>query len=129
MTIYIYYLCIGEPSVEMLCGNRPCHDDTIKRRDIFSPTAKLVVTCSVSTPLATVYWYRNGEDITAHSSGGVLMYETGGDDGILGVYQCFAVTQAGVDYDTLRVLKPGDVQSNTRDKKCLHQVHVLFRFF
>ena len=109
--IYHMYSVIGEPTVEITRCNtglsRPCRDDIIRIDDYFELTISL--TCDISDPLATVYWYKNGEDFSAHSDGSVLRYTGNDPDDLLGVYQCFAETPAGVGYDTIRVIRAGKV--------------------
>lgn len=46
-------------------------------------------------------------DFHEFASGNKLHYTVEDPDDLLGVYQCFAVTPAGVDYATLRVLRAG----------------------
>ena len=108
MTYHCYNIIhVGKPVVEIRCGRtaRSCHDDIIRRRDPFDLT--ITLTCETSNPLATIYWYRNGEELLAASNSTVLRYSGNSSDDLLGVYQCFAATPAGVDYDTLRVLRAG----------------------
>ena len=105
----------GKPVVEIQCGRSPyartCYDDIIRHIDFFQPTVEL--TCHTSNPHATIYWYKNGEELIVHSNSRVLRYTGNTQDDLLGVYQCFATTPAGVDYDTLRVLRAGNTHTHT----------------
>ena len=80
----------------------------------------VVLSYTVSgSPTPTVYWYRNGQDIThLLSNGTTSMTHTVSDENfsrLLGIYQCFAVNSAGVAYNILRVLEYGELIVYTFD--------------
>ena len=75
--------------------------------------SSVILSCTVSgSPTPTVYWYRNGQEIThLLSNGTTSMTYTVSDENfsrLLGIYQCFAVNSAGVAYNILRVLEYGE---------------------
>lgn len=75
----------------------------------------VVLSCTVSgSPAPTVRWYRNGQDITHLLSNG-MTYTVSDENinGLLGIYQCFAVNSAGVAYNILRVLEYGESATQT----------------
>ena len=90
---------IGEPE-------RACGEDAIRPDNYFERT--ITLTCNTSDPLATIHWYKNGQNFTRYSSGNTLRYTGSDSNDLLGVYQCFAETPAGMSYDTVRVLRKGD---------------------
>ena len=85
---------------------QPCGDDAVKPENYFERTITLA--CSTSDPLATIHWYKNGQNITSYSSGNTLRYTDVNSNYDLGVYQCFAETPAGTSYDTVRIIRKGD---------------------
>ena len=108
----IFNCCLtGKPVVEIRGCNRSdvvrlCDDDTLWAESFYERTIQL--TCSTSDPLATIYWYRNGQNITSYSSANTLTYTGDNPDDLLGVYQCFAETAVGTGYDTVRVIRDGE---------------------
>ena len=93
-----------KPVVRIECVEQPCQEDAIRAYSIFA----VRLTCQTSTPAATVHWYRNGVDIQEFANGNNLVYRGSHPDDMIGVYQCFAVTPAGMDYATLRVMRAGE---------------------
>ena len=87
----------------LLEPEQPCGDDAVRPDSYYERTIKL--TCTTSDPLATIHWYKNGQNI---SSGNTLSYTGESSDDLLGVYQCFAETPAGISYNTVRVIRTGD---------------------
>ena len=86
------------------CDEQKCQEDAIRAYSIFP----IRLTCQTSTPAATVHWYRNGVEF---ASGAKLVYRGPHPDDMIGVYQCFAVTPAGMDYATLRVMRTGEKET------------------
>ena len=70
-----------------------------------------VESCRVTGPDQTLYWYKDGRDITEHysSSTGQLRYSV--EDDLYGVYQCFVESSAGSDFVNFRVLQRGELVS------------------
>ncbi len=62
--------------------------------------------CSNTGPNQTIYWYKDGRDITEYYdvNTGVLSYDVTIDPNLYGVYQCFLENEAGSDYVNFRAL-------------------------
>ena len=104
-----------KPVVELsgcreLYPEQPCGYDAIRPKIYFERS--ITLTCSTSDPLASIHWYKNGQNFTMYSRDNTLRYRGGTSDDLLGIYQCFAVTPAGTSYDTVRVLRKGDSLSH-----------------
>ena len=66
---------------------------------------KVELMCTTSDPYHTLYWYKDGVDVTAQyydSEDGSLYNEEQGN--LYGVYQCFVENSAGSDNINIRVL-------------------------
>ncbi len=62
--------------------------------------------CRVTGPNQTLYWYKDGVDITQYYNinTGILNYNLTIDFNLHGVYQCFVENEAGSDYVNFRAL-------------------------
>ena len=68
-----------------------------------------VESCAVTGPNQTLYWYKDGRDITEHYDTGQLRYSV--QDDLYGVYQCFVENSAGSDFVVFRVLERSEFVS------------------
>ncbi len=68
--------------------------------------AHFIEECSKTGPNQTIYWYKDGRDITQYYdvNTGRLSYNVNIDPNLYGVYQCFLENEAGSDYVIFRAL-------------------------
>ena len=71
-----------------------------------------IESCRVTGLDQTLYWYKDGRDITEHysSSTGQIRYSV--QDDVYGVYQCFVENSNGSDFVNFRVLEHGELSAH-----------------